>query len=183
VFDAVKQLWEKNIGDLEVMKGEEVAGIVTERDYAQRIVLSSRILEGDAGARDHDVGRDVHASHPDERGMHGADDRESTTALIPNSELSARPTRESLSAATDQPSVGRPYTTVDLVRLSSDHPRPPTMVVRNWPGTFGFDNTGYIGKRRHVSRRFARRLGCHALSRRLNEPRSMSQEFVFRASA
>ena len=42
VFDAVKLMADKNIGALLVMEGEEVAGIVTERDYARKIVLMSR---------------------------------------------------------------------------------------------------------------------------------------------
>src|SRR6476619_6937547 len=42
VFDAVKLMSEKNIGALLVMEGEEVAGIITERDYARKIVLMSR---------------------------------------------------------------------------------------------------------------------------------------------
>ena len=42
VFDAIKLMSEKNIGALLVMEGEEVAGIVTERDYARKIILMSR---------------------------------------------------------------------------------------------------------------------------------------------
>jgi CBS domain-containing protein len=42
VFDAVKLMADKNIGALLVMEGEEVAGIITERDYARKIVLMSR---------------------------------------------------------------------------------------------------------------------------------------------
>ena len=36
VFDAVKLMSEKNVGALLVMEGEEVVGIITERDYAGR---------------------------------------------------------------------------------------------------------------------------------------------------
>ena len=42
VFDALKLMADKNIGALLVMEGEEVAGIITERDYARKIVLMSR---------------------------------------------------------------------------------------------------------------------------------------------
>ena len=42
VFDALKLMAAKNIGALLVMEGEEVAGIVTERDYARKIILMSR---------------------------------------------------------------------------------------------------------------------------------------------
>lgn len=39
VFDAVSLMAEKNIGALLVMAGEQLAGIVTERDYARKIIL------------------------------------------------------------------------------------------------------------------------------------------------
>jgi CBS domain-containing protein len=42
VFDAVKLMAEKNIGALVVMEGEKVVGIITERDYARKIVLMAR---------------------------------------------------------------------------------------------------------------------------------------------
>jgi CBS domain-containing protein len=42
VFDAIKLMADKNIGALLVMEGEGVAGIITERDYARKIVLMSR---------------------------------------------------------------------------------------------------------------------------------------------
>lgn len=42
VFDAVKLMAEKDIGALLVMEGEQIAGIITERDYARKIVLLGR---------------------------------------------------------------------------------------------------------------------------------------------
>ena len=42
VFDAVKLMADKNIGALLVMEADRIAGIVTERDYARKIVLMSR---------------------------------------------------------------------------------------------------------------------------------------------
>jgi CBS domain-containing protein len=42
VFDAVKLMAEKNIGSLLVMEGRAVVGLVTERDYARKIVLLAR---------------------------------------------------------------------------------------------------------------------------------------------
>nr|WP_246265234.1 CBS domain-containing protein [Aromatoleum diolicum] len=42
VFDAVKLMAECNIGALLVMEGERVVGIITERDYARKVVLMAR---------------------------------------------------------------------------------------------------------------------------------------------
>ncbi|MDH3318088.1 MAG: CBS domain-containing protein [Betaproteobacteria bacterium] len=42
VFDAVKLMAEKNIGALVVSEGEAVVGVLTERDYARKIVLMAK---------------------------------------------------------------------------------------------------------------------------------------------
>jgi len=42
VLDAIRLMADKNIGALLVMEGEEVAGIITERDYARKVILMSR---------------------------------------------------------------------------------------------------------------------------------------------
>ena len=42
VYEAVKMMAEHHIGALVVMEGTEIAGIVTERDYARKIVLMDR---------------------------------------------------------------------------------------------------------------------------------------------
>lgn len=42
VYDAVKLMAEKNIGALVVMEGEKIVGMITERDYARKIVLMAR---------------------------------------------------------------------------------------------------------------------------------------------
>jgi len=42
VFDALRQMEEKNVGALLVIKGERLLGIFSERDYARRMVLHGR---------------------------------------------------------------------------------------------------------------------------------------------
>ena len=42
VFDAVKLMAEKNIGALLVLEDQKIAGIITERDYARKIILMGR---------------------------------------------------------------------------------------------------------------------------------------------
>jgi CBS domain-containing protein len=42
VFEAVQQMEQRNVGALLVMDGARIAGIVTERDYARKIVLLNR---------------------------------------------------------------------------------------------------------------------------------------------
>ncbi len=42
VLDAIKLMAEKGVGALIVMDGETMAGIVTERDYARKVILKGR---------------------------------------------------------------------------------------------------------------------------------------------
>ncbi len=42
VFDAVRQMSDRNVGALVVKDGEAVVGLVSERDYARKIVLQDR---------------------------------------------------------------------------------------------------------------------------------------------
>ena len=42
VFDALKLMAEMNVGALLVMEGAGISGIITERDYARKVVLMSR---------------------------------------------------------------------------------------------------------------------------------------------
>jgi CBS domain-containing protein len=42
VFEALRLMEEKNIGALLVMKGEQLVGIFSERDYARRMILQGR---------------------------------------------------------------------------------------------------------------------------------------------
>ena len=45
VLEAVKRMVEENIGSLLVTQGEDVVGIVTERDYLRRVAAEGRIEE------------------------------------------------------------------------------------------------------------------------------------------
>jgi CBS domain-containing protein len=42
VFDALKLMAEKSIGALVVTEGQQVVGIITERDYARKVILMAR---------------------------------------------------------------------------------------------------------------------------------------------
>ena len=45
VLDAIKRMAEKSIGALAVMDGPALVGIVTERDYARKVILKGRSSE------------------------------------------------------------------------------------------------------------------------------------------
>ena len=42
VLDAIKLMAEKAVGSLLVMQGDELKGIVTERDYARKVIIKGR---------------------------------------------------------------------------------------------------------------------------------------------
>lgn len=42
VLEAIRRMAEKGIGALVVMEGEAIAGMVTERDYARKVILMGR---------------------------------------------------------------------------------------------------------------------------------------------
>lgn len=45
VLDAIKLMAEKTIGSLLVMQGDELQGIMTERDYARKVIIKGRSSE------------------------------------------------------------------------------------------------------------------------------------------
>ena len=45
VFDAIKLMAEKTIGSLLVMQGDKLQGIMTERDYARKVIIKGRSSE------------------------------------------------------------------------------------------------------------------------------------------
>lgn len=46
VFESLQLMAEKGIGSLLVMEGEKLVGIVTERDYARKIILDGKSSKG-----------------------------------------------------------------------------------------------------------------------------------------
>jgi CBS domain-containing protein len=57
VFDAIQMMADKNVGALPVMRGDEVLGMFSERDYTRKIALKGR------SSRDTSVG-DIMSSSP-----------------------------------------------------------------------------------------------------------------------
>ncbi len=45
VFDAIKLMADRTVGSLLVLEGDELLGIVTERDYARKVIIKGRASE------------------------------------------------------------------------------------------------------------------------------------------
>lgn len=43
VFDAVKLMDEKGVGALAVVQGDKLVGVISERDYARKVILKDRV--------------------------------------------------------------------------------------------------------------------------------------------
>ena len=48
VFDAIKLMADKAVGSLLVMEGDDLKGIVTERDYARKVIIKGRASDSTA---------------------------------------------------------------------------------------------------------------------------------------
>ncbi len=46
VYEALKVMAEKNVGALVVLEGDQLKGIVSERDYARKVILKGKVSQG-----------------------------------------------------------------------------------------------------------------------------------------
>lgn len=68
VFDAIKLMADKGIGSLLVMQDNKLLGIVTERDYARKVIIRGR--SSDETRVFEIMTADVHTTSPDESANH-----------------------------------------------------------------------------------------------------------------
>jgi CBS domain-containing protein len=63
VYDALQQMAEKNIGALIVLEGDRMVGLISERDYARKVILKNKFSRETAVAEI--MSRDVVTVSPD----------------------------------------------------------------------------------------------------------------------
>ena len=56
VFDAIQLMADKNVGALPVVDNARLVGIISERDYARKVILKGALFKGNTGKGDHDPG-------------------------------------------------------------------------------------------------------------------------------
>lgn len=64
VFDALRMMSDKDVGALVVMEGDQMVGIVSERDYARKVVLQGKTSR-DTKVADI-MSKKVYSIHPDQ---------------------------------------------------------------------------------------------------------------------
>ena len=75
VLEAIRLMAEHHVGALLVMKGDELVGIVSERDYARKVILHGALVGRDAGVADHELAGPHRVPAPHRAGVHAAHDR------------------------------------------------------------------------------------------------------------
>ncbi len=80
VYDALKLMAEKDVGALVVLEAGKLAGIISERDYARKVILQGKSSH-DIPVREIMTGKVVTVQlDADRRGLHGAHDQPARAA-------------------------------------------------------------------------------------------------------
>ena len=74
VKDALTQMAQKGIWALLVLQGGELTGIITERDYARKVILMGRTSKDTRVGEDYVTQPDHRLPRADRHGLYGADD-------------------------------------------------------------------------------------------------------------